>query len=1172
MRTALVLLTLLGLGGLAIADAPVPGAPPAPAAKPEAPPPAAKPVPPPTPEHAANAVLAAVKAKDDAALKALAVKDDPDPWLVADELIRRGEHDAADAFAKATPRVDVEKLPEYVASRRGKVDDAGRRARIAAANSALAAGKPDEAVGALGAPDAESIEDLVGVRLATGRGFALSSLLRHEASAAAFLVAGEAAEKLGWLVRASRMWHEAGACFYRGGRYVEARDTWERQLAVCERRADRVAIAATLGNLGRICAALSDYESALSFYARALAIVEDLGNRRLTALLLGAVADIHTARGEYRTALPLQSRAVATLEELGEASGVADRLHSIARIHVGLGDFESAMSVLRRALAAHEALRDRAEAANVLSDIGGVQFAQGNAMAAMESHKRALAAHEALGNKSSAATTLGEIGNDYYGLGEYESALATLNRALTAKESLGDKSGAAATRGNIGTVLGALGEHARALGALESAFAAQETLGNRARAAGARASLGLAYRSVGDPARALRELEGALTVQDALGAKGEVANTLNGLGLVYLDLGDNSKAVSSFERAIAMNEAIHVDASAALGNLALAHEAVGDHEMALAVHQRALVAKEARGDRVGAARTMSNIGNIYEVLGDHRKALSIYERALAEERATGDRSGAALTLGNMGIAYDSIGEFAKAADSARHAVRLAESLSRGLGAEEGSGSREPLSHIYEVGARAAASANNPSEMSFFVESGRARALLAGMAARSTLWTPAVPERLRRQAAAARIAEASATGALRKAIAGGDPGAIRLRSADLDLARARVSDVIARIQREVKAGASLIYPEAATLDEIQATLAEGDAMVLYALTGRAAFALAVTKEAARIVELGPSDRIEQAAGLLALDDVESDPTVRLAALSSLLIEPLSLPTTTKRLLVSPMGSMSYIPIAALATKATVSYVASGTTYRTLREGVNLGGEGVLALGDPDYQTKIDERALAVVSRGSKLIRLLGTRAEAKSLGTVVLLGSDASEAGFADALAKRPRWRAVHFACHGIMRPDQPTLSSLALTATESDDGFLSALEVFRMKVPADLVVMSACETGKGKVYKTEGIVGLTRAFMFAGAPRVICSLWKVDDAATKALMVKFYELWNPKDPAKAMGTAAALKAAQEYVRTFETEVPDVDASQREGRAVTKRVRPWEHPYYWAAWVLWGLPS
>ena len=124
------------------------------------------------------------------------------------------------------------------------------------------------------------------------------------------------------------------------------------------------------------------------------------------------------------------------------------------------------------------------------------------------------------------------------------------------------------------------------------------------------------------------------------------------------------------------------------------------------------------------------------------------------------------------------------------------------------------------------------------------------------------------------------------------------------------------------------------------------------------------------------------------------------------------------------------------------------------------------------------------------------------------------------------------------------LSSLALTG-----GFLSVHDVFRATIPADLVVLSACETGKGKVYRAEGLIGFTRSFMLAGAPRVIVSLWKVDDDATRALMTKFYELWKPGK----MVTATALKKAQEFVRSHKN-------------------KKWEHPYYWAAWQLWGLPD
>jgi CHAT domain-containing protein len=279
------------------------------------------------------------------------------------------------------------------------------------------------------------------------------------------------------------------------------------------------------------------------------------------------------------------------------------------------------------------------------------------------------------------------------------------------------------------------------------------------------------------------------------------------------------------------------------------------------------------------------------------------------------------------------------------------------------------------------------------------------------------------------------------------------------------------------------------------------------------------------------------------------------LARLVVAPLALPEDVRRVLVSPAGALGYVPFALLLPEREVAYVPSGTTYGLLRAERERRGEGVLALGDPDYG-RVGDEVVAARHRGGialRLSRLEATRPEAEAVGTLRLLGEDATEAGLRSALETSERWRAVHFACHGLLDPEQPMFSSLALTAAGEDDGFLTALEILQLPMHADLVVMSACETGKGKVYKIEGIVGLTQALMFAGAPRVVCSLWKVDDVATRTLMVRFYELWNPKE-GTGLAPAAALREAQRFVRESPAH-PE-----------------WRHPFYWAAWVLWGLPD
>ena len=147
------------------------------------------------------------------------------------------------------------------------------------------------------------------------------------------------------------------------------------------------------------------------------------------------------------------------------------------------------------------------------------------------------------------------------------------------------------------------------------------------------------------------------------------------------------------------------------------------------------------------------------------------------------------------------------------------------------------------------------------------------------------------------------------------------------------------------------------------------------------------------------------------------------------------------------------------------------------------------------------------------------------------------------------YRIVHFATHALIDNVHPELSGIALSAVnergEGQDGFLRAHEIFNLKLAADLVVLSACRTGTGKEVAGEGLIGLTRPFMYAGAPRVIVSLWALDDRATAELMVRFYkQLLGPR----TLPPAAALREAQ--------------------IEMWKDPR-WHAPYFWAAFMLQG---
>ena len=711
-----------------------------------------------------------------------------------------------------------------------------------------------------------------------------------------------------------------------------------------------------------------------------------------------------------------------------------------------------------------------------------------------------------------------------------------------------DRVGEASTLLNIGLIHQTRGSHARALECQEQALARMRELGHQGGEARALTNIGIVHKSLAQHRQALDHLQRALSKMQALGDRDGAATTLRSIASIHGDRGDYAQAIASLEQAHAISEALADRAGMArvlekLGSVEVERER---YEQALALYERALSLNEDAGNRAGVVSSLGNLGLVHRYLGSYETSLGYSERARAAAKELGMRGAEVRSLWGLAVGRLMLGDFAQSVKDARQAVDKLRLLVSGLAEEQGVTARELWVGLMETGVRAGMRLGNVAHVSYFLESGRAGTLLESLGGREALADAVVPDDLLRQETAVRAAVGRAKTRLRRAYATERRLEVQRARATLADALEALTKVVARVQRTAKAAADVAYPKAASLDDIQASLEPGEALVRYAMLSDKTVALVTTHEESRIV------RLEKLEDTLLLEDPKQPWQAQAARLREAALEPLGLGKETRRLVVSPAGALSYVPFALLAADREVTYVPSGTTLRVLLEERGKRGTGVLAFGDPDYRV-MGDGSIRVGDR-QRLRRLPATRDEVKAVATVPVLGRQASESGLRKAVGDRPRWRSVHFACHGLIDPDRPMLSSLALTADETNDGLLTALEIFRLQIPADLVVLSACKTGKGRIYATEGLVGLPRAFMFAGAPRVLCSLWDADDEATRALMVKFYELWNPGDASKGLGCAAALKKAQEFVR----EHPDHPE--------------WKHPYYWAAWVLWGLGS
>ncbi|HEV2844882.1 MAG TPA: CHAT domain-containing protein, partial [Thermoanaerobaculia bacterium] len=403
---------------------------------------------------------------------------------------------------------------------------------------------------------------------------------------------------------------------------------------------------------------------------------------------------------------------------------------------------------------------------------------------------------------------------------------------------------------------------------------------------------------------------------------------------------------------------------------------------------------------------------------------------------------------------------------------------------------------------------------------------------------------------------------------GGPGRDALETERLALLR-DLDVVEAEIRERSPGYADLTQPKPLRTPEIQALLDPQTVLLSYALGKERSWLWAVTAETVESFELPGRKEIETAArrlheslSVFSVDDRLKE-SQEAAALGRMLLGPAAKRLGGRRLVVVADGALQYIPFGALLSPDTVldrhemAYLPSASALAVQRQLLARRPPAprlIALLADPVFGPG-DPRLTSVTRSGEGTIfeRLPASRQEAESIAALAPPGEATLALGFEAALPRvlgdrLSGFRIVHFATHGVIDAERPALSGLALSMVDekggSREGFLHLHDIYNLRLDADLVVLSGCRTALGREVRGEGLIGLARGFQYAGARRVLASLWRVEDRATAALMERFYRaLWIEK-----LAPAAALRAAQLDVR---------------------QQRRWRDPYFWAGFVLAG---
>jgi len=909
------------------------------------------------------------------------------------------------------------------------------------------------------------------------------------------------------------------------------------------------------------------WRQAAGHYLQAFERWRELGEEAEAALALYARAVLLRLIDEPREALGAASEALETFRALGNSVLEAYALNEIGLGHWHLGDLEAARRAFERSSALHTGHEDVLVAAATASNLCLLDLSRGELETARECYTKALPTIErarAAQIESAARTNLGRIAEN---LGEPDEALEHYRRALAALAVTGDRRATARTLTNLGVLLRGMGDLDTAMARYAEALEIFEELGDQRWQARVLSNIGYAYRWLGDPARARTSFERALELAREAEDRRSEATNLDNLGLVELELGHPANALEHHRKALELRRGQRDRRAEAvtLRRLGEAHAELGQESQALAHLGEAKALSAELGDRQGEAATRRRLGQILLEEGELEAARRELEAALDLASDAGQRSSAAEILYELARVEVADGRPAEARRRVTAALERFEGLRDRIESPELRTSFAGFlrgAYELEVGLlmaahRAEPEAGHDLRALEVAERARARTLLELLQEADVELTRGVdPALLERRRELTRRLDAKTERLADPQLAPGRREALAAEQVAL-LQRLEVLD--GEIRRESPAYDEIVRPRSLEAAEIGALVDPGTALAIYFLAEPRSYLWRVSSEEARAFELPGRSEIE--AGARCLYDLwsELDPGARAADYEAAagLGEKLRLNELRgfRRLAILADGALHVIPFAALPLPPeTAGGIPEPLVEHT--EVVSLPSASVLALDRRHHGESAPGRSVAILADpvfGADYPSLPASRLEAEAIAEVagpgkslVALGFEA-ERGLVESgrLADYP---VVHFATHGVIDTETPALSGLVLSQVDSEGrpqpGFLRLHEIFNLRFDAELVVLSGCRTAHGRVVRGEGLIGLARGFMYAGARRVVASSWQVEDRATAELMTRFYQaLWRDGLP-----PSAALARAQREL---------------------SRERRFRDPYHWAGFILVG---
>lgn len=728
-------------------------------------------------------------------------------------------------------------------------------------------------------------------------------------------------------------------------------------------------------------------------------------------------------------------------------------------------------------------------------------------------------------------------GNQQNDISRFREALQFWEQALTIYLEIGDRQGEAHVLGNFGIAYQSLGQYNRAIDFYEQSLEIKQKIGDHKGEGGSLCNLGKVYKSLAQYHNAIKFYHKSLQILREIGYREWEANSLGGLGDAYYCLGEYNRAIDFQEESLVIQREIGNRAGEAgsLCNLGNAYKSLGQYNRAIDFYEQSLVIERGIRNRAGEAACLCNLGNAHYCLGQYYKAIELCEQSLEIARQIGHRQWEANTLGNLSNAYNSLGQYNRTIDFCQQQLVIVRKIGDRVGESKSlnnlgetlfknnqlAEAEEKLCDAIQICETIRSElVNNDHKVSIFETQISAYRNLQKVLVAQAKFDEALE-----------ISEMSRTRAFAELL--------QQNLLTTDLATNEITNTlsIARIQEIAQQKNSTIVEYSIVKPDIYIWVIQPNGNI----THRAANLQPLNQQNQSLkqiilkarVSIGVEEIDEEKQKIKIESEYNRDETggyPLLKILYQILIEPIAdlLPTDPNTpIIFIPHYELFLVPFTALQsannryliedytilTAPSIQVLAQTSQHHKRIQGLR---QAALIVGDPTIAAKFQENPynLRQISRAKE-----AAEAIAAILGTAAISGENATKALILDRMLNT---RIVHLSAHGLLDDFQgsgiPGAIILAPSG-DTDDGAINAVEILQLKLNSELVVLSACSTGRGKI-TGDGVNGLSRCFILAGVPSIIVSLWNMGVISAKLLMTEFYQ-----NLARGDNRAAALRCA-----------------------------------------------